>query len=244
MTDINREAIAAKIRALQAKTIANGATEAEAMAAVFMAQKLIDKYQITMTEHEVKQEGFVHCEFNSHENYENWFSHGVCNALCELTNTKALYFGRSVIRFYGYQSDIDFVKWVYPNLERFVLSNAAAFSTKARAQGAPETHYILRKPFIFGACARISQRIRAEVAERNKEHIKESQSRALVIVDRKALVEAEVKKMYPKLGKGSSRRLGKNPAGSFQAGTEAGNKASWNRPIQSGAKQQSIGSKQ
>ena len=48
---------AAKIKALLGKTIENGATEAEAMAAAIKARELMDKYDIDLTTLDMKAEG-------------------------------------------------------------------------------------------------------------------------------------------------------------------------------------------
>lgn len=48
MTTDKQQAIAARIRALLAKTTENGATDAEAMSAAEKARELMDRYQIDL----------------------------------------------------------------------------------------------------------------------------------------------------------------------------------------------------
>lgn len=53
------EAIAHKIRALFAKSVENGATEAEAMAAAIKARELMDRYRLSMSDVDLKQEEVI-----------------------------------------------------------------------------------------------------------------------------------------------------------------------------------------
>lgn len=55
-----REDIAAKCRALAAKTVENGCTEAEALAAAELLTKLLQKHNMTMGEAELKATSFDH----------------------------------------------------------------------------------------------------------------------------------------------------------------------------------------
>ena len=59
----SKESIAAKMKALAAKTIANGCTEAEANIAFEMLQKLQTKYNMTLNEAEIRGEGVAFITF-------------------------------------------------------------------------------------------------------------------------------------------------------------------------------------
>ena len=60
-----KDSIARKIRALQAKTITNGCTEAEAVHAIEKIAQLVDQYNITLTEVEVREEGCERVDFHT-----------------------------------------------------------------------------------------------------------------------------------------------------------------------------------
>ena len=63
----NKDAIKARIVALRAKTVANGCTEAEAMAALEMASKLMAKYAIAEDEIGTKKDEWDGVEFHPHD---------------------------------------------------------------------------------------------------------------------------------------------------------------------------------
>ena len=52
----DKDAIAHKIRSLLAKTVENGATEAEAMLAAEKARKIMDEHRLTQTDIEIEAE--------------------------------------------------------------------------------------------------------------------------------------------------------------------------------------------
>src|SRR3546814_7664627 len=54
-----RDSALEKIRALLRKTVENGATEAEAMAAASKAEELIAKYDVETTELDIKESAFA-----------------------------------------------------------------------------------------------------------------------------------------------------------------------------------------
>lgn len=57
----NRDKLIHKIRALMAKTVENGCTEAEMMAAMSMAQAMMDAYDVSLDDiEETKREKAVH----------------------------------------------------------------------------------------------------------------------------------------------------------------------------------------
>ena len=54
-----RQEIAAKVRALLAKTVDKGCTEQEAVAAASKAKELMDRYQVDLSEAELEEDGFA-----------------------------------------------------------------------------------------------------------------------------------------------------------------------------------------
>ena len=59
-TELTR--VKARIKALADKTVSNGCTEAEAMAAAEMVGRLLDQYALSMEEIDVREEGCVQVE--------------------------------------------------------------------------------------------------------------------------------------------------------------------------------------
>ena len=59
MTEIDREVVARRVRALLEKTTSNGCTEAEALAAAEKARALMDAYRLTQSDLEIAAEPIV-----------------------------------------------------------------------------------------------------------------------------------------------------------------------------------------
>ncbi len=228
MTNELRVAMAAKIKALLSKTVENGATEEEAMSAVSMAMKLMDKYQIDMTETEVKEEGFERKAVNIVDCFQRWFCHGVCNAIGEISNCRVLFQGRKTVLFYGFGQDVIFAEWVYKSLTALIMKASVTYAADNEGM---DSNYMLRKAFIFGAASRIASRMYKEVRERKEAHTKHSDSRALVVVDRKALVEQKIGEMFPKLKKAGRQQSNNLSHDAYRAGQEKGSQARWDKPL-------------
>jgi len=99
MTDLNK--IAEKIQHLLDKTVANGATEAEAQAALLMAQKLMKKYNIN--QESINGEEKISYSLESCKVRVNPRSKWMCMIIAEsfavkaiLSGGKICYFGRSM----------------------------------------------------------------------------------------------------------------------------------------------------
>lgn len=95
MTNENRESIIAKIAALLDKTTANGASEAEAVAAATMAQKLMAKYHIETLDTGEELEAIDGAEFPTREKWlqclVNTVSKHMCCKACLATRDRKSY---------------------------------------------------------------------------------------------------------------------------------------------------------
>jgi hypothetical protein len=230
---MNRSEIAARIRALFAKTTERGCTEAEAMSAATKAYELIEKHQLKQSEIELEAEGFVKgmaegCEarrFNVQDCLA-WDVEDFCGVKC----WKAWDKPRWRYVFFGLRSDVEFANWLLKALERFVWQQADAY-----ALSSGETSYVARRSFCRECCRRIGERLQLEISLRRIRPVVMSDGRSLVVV-KSSLVDREFEKLGIRLSTGScsSFSLGGSDTAAA-AGRAAGNRAGFGRPVNGGS---------
>ncbi len=105
-------AVASRIRALLAKTVDKGCTEAEAMTAATKAKELMDKYQIDLSDTELEEEGFKCGTTEGAEkrkfNVQRWIASAIaeyCEVRCWLKRDLSRRRMRYV--FFGLSSDVE-----------------------------------------------------------------------------------------------------------------------------------------
>jgi hypothetical protein len=241
MTD-NREKVLATIKALLAKTVEAGATEAEEMAAAEKARELIDKYQLDLGAEELKREGFVqrtikleHLEFA----FARRITRGI-NAFCEVKTWTDTYTSGYSLFVLGLASDADLAAYLVRSLTTFAMGGAnihiAAQRKMAIALGSPMTAATSRdanRSYLLGCAERINSRLCEMAAERKAKAVKPRSSRALVTLDKKALISAEMERCGIRLQAGSAL-TGASDGSSFAAGSAHGAKATLGRPVGGG----------
>lgn len=246
MTD--KAHIATKVRALLAKTVDNGCTEAEAMAAAIKAKALIDEYQINLSELELAEEGFVkgkaEAAWTRRFNVQDYLMVQVAS-FCEVKTWRQYdnYGFRAKgprVIFFGLKSDVEFANWLLVALESFIWTQADAFELGERMRLGPSVGgYYMKRNFARGAVFRIKERLREAVAARKPQAM--GDGRSLVIV-KQALVTREFDKLGLKFSNSSGGELnrGDAPADAYSAGKAAGDKASFGRPVGSQAERLKI----
>lgn len=234
MTD-NRQKLLDKIKALLSKTVDNGCTEAEAMAALSMAQAMMDAHEITEDEvNETKQESAIRAEMKDMRDPHHIRTHLVVR-ISEFTNTKTW---RSEYRtqkfkynFVGLQSDVDFAMWLTETLTMFVqreLKNYIWSNNYTALEPSMKRRVI--NGFVHGCCSRINQRLK-ELTEQGKVH-KTDNGNALVVV-KNELIERKMQELGLQLRDSRSRSTRIEP-NAYGAGKAAGDRASFGRPVGSG----------
>lgn len=159
---MNRDAISRRIRALRAKTVENGCTEAEALAAAELLADLLAKYNITLDEAELREQPFAH----HRETHSDWVGDRlwkVAAAVSELTGARywAQAPGMPVsIDFFGFEHEVEVARYM---LE--ICANAMRRAVELmRAEVFPRSlkrHVVL--PYLDGMADRLAQRIRAMI---------------------------------------------------------------------------------
>lgn len=220
----NRENIFNKVRALLAKTVDNGCTEAEAMLALEMAEKLMEQHEISEEDLKLEDKSAV-IEASDMKDPQNirW---KLCYWVGKFTETYA--FGnKKRVKFAGLRADVDFAIWLDETLTRFVQSELKRYmwaNGYQSFQGAKRNRVI--NSFCIGCCSRINMKLREMVVNRSFV----PNSTALVLA-KQALIDEAVKDMD--IGKPDNRgRKNKIYGDVYRAGVEAGNNASFGRPIE------------
>jgi hypothetical protein len=156
-----REKIAARIRALLAKTVENGCTEDEAIAAARMAAMLLAKYNMTIDEAELRANPFkreqVHQEDEIGERI--W---KVASAIADLTGSR---YWRSrpgispvEITFFGFAHEVDVARYLLGICER-AMQDGKRSLLRRHALLVPARRRIHLLAFLDGMADRLARRI-------------------------------------------------------------------------------------
>lgn len=146
----DRQKIAAKIAALKAKTVANGATPDEAIAAAMKLRELQDKYDMTLSEAELLAEGFRGDVSATVDPESFTIQYEIMHGLAAFTQTRVFtvdltrerakaqgdFFGRHTVweerkheslYFVGLKGDVIFAVWLAQTLEAFIKRGATSY---------------------------------------------------------------------------------------------------------------------
>lgn len=157
-----REKIAAQIRALRAKTVDNGCTEAEAMAAAEMLARLLEKHNMTVDEAELRESPFQeHREV--HDDLVGARLWKIADGIAHMTGVR-YWTGRvgdpPSISFFGFDHEVEIAVYLLEicqramtyELDRTVAQNRLLTPVRARR---------LTAAFLDGMADRLRQRLRA-----------------------------------------------------------------------------------
>jgi hypothetical protein len=180
-----RESIIEKIKALLAKTVENGATEAEMMAALDKAAAMQDAYEISDDElQEAKEEAaMLHSEppDTTDPHRIKWqLCYGV-RQFCGVEIYRTV--RENGLRFIGMPSDVQFAQWLLDNLADYIFEETYKHLIGCLAPKS-ERRVIIRS-FTQAACQRINQRL-TELVKRS-EQARTSNGRELVVVKNAAI---------------------------------------------------------
>jgi hypothetical protein len=242
---IERTKLVDKIKALMAKTTANGCTEQEALAALAKARAMIDAYEISDDELALTREekAVLHKSGGRDPHSVRRF---LASSVARFTGCAA-WISRgarsdSNLVFCGLRSDADLAEWLLNHLAQFILVELSNFLCKQIYPKGERRRLI--NGFVIGATNRIGQRLDAltSASRRNDE----TRARDPRIADHapgnRALVLAEIKRdaikatmaaagVHLRAGRASSRV---SDRGARDAGQAAGDRATFGRPVGSG----------
>lgn len=221
--------IAARIKALLAKSVENGATEEEAMAAMQKARELMDKYGVTAAALEAEAETMAKTKFRR----DGWgtfiIKDRIATNVALYTDCKIWFDFGGDYWILGSETDRQFCMWLLDSLDQFIRRACVEFIKTQRITGKKWDH---EKAFCIGAINRINARLTTLIAERRKS-VQTTDGRSLVVV-KSQLVEQAFAETGIKLRQATNKVTYKrNDA--YAAGDAAGDRATFNRPVNGGA---------
>jgi hypothetical protein len=159
----DREKLAARLRALKAKTVANGCTEAEAMAAAELLARLLDQYNMTMDEAELRSSPFDQARMEEDDSLVAPWLWVVAAAIAHLTNTRTWNErpgDRQHCTFFGLQHEVDVACYLLEICAGAMTTATLALIRRDRLFTAAKRRRAAR-PFLNGMSDRLAVRIRA-----------------------------------------------------------------------------------
>lgn len=209
-----------KVRALLAKTVANGCTEAEAMAALGKARELMNAHEIGPEDlREAQDDGAEICNAEPGDTHE--IKAKIAVAVAAFCDCKA-WRHHGQIQFCGLRPDAEFAAWLVDHLAAFVRRELVDYLARTRYARTDRPRLI--RGFALGCCSRISQRLHALARPPAS-----SNGRALVTL-KNALIAARIAADGINLseGAGGSRNHESEAA---HHGRRAGDRAQFGRPV-------------
>ena len=213
-----RKKLLERIKAILAKTMANGCTEAEAMAALAKARELMATYEIDEKELDAfSKEKTTTFATENRDPYE--IKRNLCVNVGKFTRCKAYRDRENVINFAGKESDIVFAAWLLDTLQMFVMRELRAYQKKLITEkGISHSNNLTSASFVAGCAHRINEKLK-ELAPLDWAKTQE-------------LIVSELGMQLTK-SRGRSRNLSEKDA---KAGYKAGEHARFDRPVGSDGK--------
>jgi len=228
---MNRHSLLDKIRALLAKTVENGCTEAEMLAALAMARAMRDAHKVTDEELALaKDEAAVLRDAPPDPNDPHnvrWHLTAGIERFCDCKIWAENRTRYRHLKFVGAASDVEWATWLIDHLTDFVMAKLVEhLCTSLNPQRGKDI-----KGFIVGCTERIEERL-VELSQPSADQT--DNSRALVLI-KSAAIEAKLTELciggFRTCGGGCSGF----DSGAYEAGRDAGNGASFGRPISGAA---------
>jgi hypothetical protein len=221
---INRDSLVEKIRALMSKTIENGCTEHEALAALDKARAMMDAYEVTEADLQLtKAESAILRSEPPSSCDPHGIKFSISVGVAKFCDCK-IWKGPTGLVLCGLPADVCFAMWLLDTLGEFVQAELARHLTGCMAPKG-ERRFIING-FVGGCCQRINDRLIALCAQSAAGAT--CNGRELVAIKSAAIAD-KMKAMNIDLRKVRSRR--RFDDASFQAGLSAGDRASFGRPL-------------
>lgn len=217
MTDLDK--LKNRLQALRAKTIANGCTEEEALAAAAKVAELLDRHDLSLSDLEIRQELCLQAAIQTNRKQRQPISACV-PAIAEYCDCKVWREkdGDGKVRyvFFGLRPSIEMAHYIY---DVIAAAMQTAWQRYADSQRFIRYGQDEKGSFLFGMAMSIADKLMAMKTARDEAN-RAGSGRDLVLV-RHAIVESEFAKLDLNLRRG--RASGKKvAAGAFEAGHSAG----------------------
>lgn len=215
----DREKLAARIRALRAKTVENGCTEGEAMSAAEKLAQLLADHNMTLDEADLRASPFTRHDHTGTGavGLKLW---KVANAIAELTNTRTWTGGQDAPganTFLGLSHEVEVAAYMLAICERAMRTEVQALMRRlAHLSMMKKTAKVV--PFVDGMADRLASRI--------LDMIPPVQPGTGLIVLRNALIDQEMTRRGIEIETGHARRPIDTAA--YRAGASAADKVALN----------------
>jgi hypothetical protein len=223
-----------RIQALRAKTIDNGCTEGEALSAAAKVAELLDRYDLSLTDVEIREAPCERREFETHRKKRIPLDDCIgavanfCDCRVWREKNQA---GEARYVFFGLRSDIEVAHYLTELIDTAVRSELGRYKTaREYLQFRHKERHMANASFALGMVASIADKLTAMKAERDK--VNYGTGRALVVL-KAAIVDDELGKLGLKLRvqRGASRMVSTT---AFEAGSVAGASLDINPGIEEG----------
>jgi hypothetical protein len=215
--------VVARVSALLAKTLDNGCTEAETIAAMEKAAQIMAAHDIAEGDLQQNHDEDVVTRYTGNIDpfKVRW---NLCSAVAAFTHCRAWrqVYDKTIV-FCGLESDTEFAEWLLGALADFVLREIESHLAERRRNGVPCSRTISAS-FMHGMTSRISDRLRELSAQWIPSTGKD------VAVSPTARVEAFMKEEGIKVETASSNYFAASQD-CYAAGKAAGNRASFAKPV-------------
>lgn len=189
-----------RIQALRAKTVDNGCTEGEALAAAAKVAELLDRYELSLTDVEIRE---TQCEERVYETHLKKRIPideciGAIAAFCDCRvwrekNTA----GEARYVFFGLPADVEVAHYLTELIDGTVRTELGRYKVSAEYKRfRHQERHLANASFTLGMCASIADRLVAMKAERDG--VIRSSGRGLVVL-KAAVVDTELEKLGLKL---------------------------------------------
>lgn len=230
--------VKARIRALAAKTVERGCSEAEAMAAAAKVGELLDVYGLSMSEVELREEACVQRRVafaGPARTALRW----LYPALLRFCECRGWTDGRQDFVLFGLEPDVQMAEWLLHVVARALQHEEARYRASPAYAARREAPQAVLRSFRYGFADRLSKRLdemadarAVAMAERRAAGGQGSRSTALVVAKERKLDEAF-------RGLGVRLRTTYSSAtvrdrGAFRSGAEAGGRVGLERPVGAG----------
>jgi len=224
-----RERVKARIKALTDKTVSNGCTEAEAMAAAEMVGRLLERYALSMDEIEIRDSACVQVEIPLGGRQRRPID-GCVTAIARFCDCKVWLARDGAPRyvFFGFADDTTLASYLFAVIDRAMRNGVEAFRLEhPRLAGVKLRTASLS--FQQGMAARVAERLE-EMHSAREETVaaKRATGTALILVKHRT-VEDAFAKIDIRLVSGGRRQLRLN--GAFRSGQAAGDRINLARPV-------------
>jgi hypothetical protein len=224
--------VKARIRALAARTVDRGCSEAEALAAAQKIGELLEVYGLTMSEVELRQEVCIQRQ-SVFDGPRLQALGTIFLPIIELTETKGWMVGRDTFVFYGLEPDVLMAEYLLQVVARAVDQEEAAYrASDAYRQGRTTPQNRLRS-FRYGFAERVSKRISDLAAHRRATQeaarTPATSGTALVLVKQRLIAEG-FRDLGIRLRTSYTTRTVRDGA-AYRNGMDAGGRVKLDRPV-------------